>query len=74
LPEDNPVLATLNDNEGVYNDNVLMEYLQEALGPAAPRLDSVFSANAGVGYEAPKEFDIDLVETVATDYKGPTFE
>jgi hypothetical protein len=42
LPEDHPVLATLNDYEGVYNDNVLMEYLQEALGPAAPRLDSVF--------------------------------
>mgnify|MGYP001628301655 CR=1 FL=1 len=71
LPENHPMLTMLNNNGGVYSNNGLMDCLKEALGPASPSLNSAFSANAGAGYEPPQEFDIDL-ETMATEYKGPT--
>lgn len=72
LPDNHPILSTLKSNDGIYSNNGLMECLKDSLGPASPSLNSAFSANAGAGYEAPQEFDIGL-ETVATDYKGPTF-
>lgn len=67
LPEDHPMSAMLKGNEGIYSNNSLMGCLQECLGPAAPSLNSAFSANAGAGYEEPREFDIALETS-----KGPT--
>ena len=72
LPANHPVLSTLKSNDGIYDNNSLMDCLKDALGPAAPSLNSAFSANAGAGYEPPQEFDIGL-KAATVDYKGPTF-
>lgn len=72
LPDSHPILSVLKSNNGIYSNNGLMDVLKEGLGAPAPSLNSAFSAKASAGYEAPQKFDIAL-ESVTTDYKGPTF-
>jgi hypothetical protein len=72
LPDNHPMLSVLRSNGGIYQNNGLIDSLKEGLGDPAPSLNSAFSAKAGAGYERPQEFDIAL-ESVTTDYKGPTF-